>query len=314
MAGVFRITAIIGALALLTACGGEPAPTDEAEESSADDIASAEISWSHVRGPIYVLFGPGGNIGVYAGASGVYLIDDQFAPLTDKVIAAIREFSDQPILFVLNTHWHGDHVGGNENLGGTGVVIVAHDNVRARMSMDQAMETLGQTIPAAPDLALPVITFSDEASFRLDGVEARIRHIPNAHTDGDSIVEFPDLGVIHMGDVLILQGYTFIDVDSGGDIDGILNAVQEMHDSLTDDQIVIPGHGPLAGRAELAAFLDVHRTIRDRVKERIDQGLTLDQIIAQKITSEWDKTHTNPYVTGESLVRAMYRTLTNPPG
>ncbi len=169
---------------------------------------------------VKMLLGQGGNIGVAYGADGVFLIDDQFAPLTDRIVAAIREFADGKIRFVLNTHWHGDHTGGNENLGNAGVLIFAHDNVRRRMSVDQFIEAIDYRQPASPESALPVVTFSATTTFYLNGDELHVFHVPHAHTDGDVIVHFRNVNVVHMGDTFFNQRFPFIDVQTGGGIGG----------------------------------------------------------------------------------------------
>jgi cyclase len=173
-----------------------------------------------VRDGIYMLMGEGGNIGVSVGEDGVFLIDDQFAPLTEKIKAAIAEISKQPIKFLVNTHWHYDHTGGNENLGKENVLIVAQDNVYKRMSVDTVMKAFGTTVPASPEVALPVITFNDTLTFRLNDDEIYVFHQSNAHTDGDSIVLFKKANVMHTGDVVSNGVYPFIDTSTEGSIDG----------------------------------------------------------------------------------------------
>jgi glyoxylase-like metal-dependent hydrolase (beta-lactamase superfamily II) len=165
-----------------------------------------------------MLVGSGGNIGVSSGPDGVFVIDDQYAPLTEKIVAAIRGFSDRPIRFVVNTHWHSDHVGGNENLGKMGALIVAHDNVRERMSVEQVMEVFGRTVPPSPDQALPVVTFGEAVTFHLNGDELYVFHVPHAHTDGDAIIHFRKANVVHMGDTFFNGLYPFIDLGSAGNV------------------------------------------------------------------------------------------------
>jgi cyclase len=161
---------------------------------------NTQIQTIPVADGVYMLMGEGGNIGVSVGDDGVFLIDDEYAPLTDKVLSAVEELSDQPVRFLINTHWHSDHTGGNENLGRAGVVIVAHNNVRQRMSTDQFIESLGREVPASPSVALPIITFNDTVTFHLNDHEINAFHVAPAHTDGDSVVHFQDANVIHMGD------------------------------------------------------------------------------------------------------------------
>lgn len=307
--GLGAALSIIVLVLSIAACSrGEDQADEEQATGPLGNIAEAELTIAPVRGNLYEVVGPGGNIGVSVGDDGVYIIDDQFAVLTDKLGAAIATVSDQPIRFVINTHWHPDHTGGNENIGAAGAVIVAQDNVRARLAVDKVFDN-GEVIDALPKEALPIITFDDQASFHLNGEEARIIHMPAAHTDGDAIVHFPGLNVFHMGDVFITQGYPLIDTYSGGSIDGMLAAVRQVYDWSDDDTIIIPGHGELATRADLAEFLDIIGTIRDRVAALKADGMSEDEVVAEHPSEEWDATHTNPFVTGESLTRAIYQTL-----
>jgi len=179
---------------------------------------AVQIKTTKVAEGIYMLEGEGGNIGVSSGEDGVYLIDDQFAPLTPKIVAAVKAISDKPIRFLMNTHWHGDHVGGNENLGKAGVVIIAHDNVYKRMSVGGAITALKQNYAPAPKAALPVITFNQTATFRMNGDDVTSTHLPPAHTDGDSFVRFARANVIHTGDVFAAYRYPFMDIESGGSV------------------------------------------------------------------------------------------------
>ena len=186
------------------------------------DFASVEIASKPIRGGIYLLTGRGGNMAVSAGEDGVFLVDDQYAPLTEKITAAIRQIQDEPVRFVVNTHWHGDHTGGNENLGEAGAVIVAHGNVRLRLSVEQFQKMRERTIPASPEGALPVITFTDAVTFYLNGESVHVFHVPPAHTDGDSVVHFQGADVLHAGDIFFNGTYPFIDIDSGGSIEGMI--------------------------------------------------------------------------------------------
>ena len=269
-----------------------------APEAVAQGMDDVEIEVQHLRGNIYALFGRGGNIGVSAGDEGVFLIDDQFAPLTPKIIAAIREISDAPIRFVLNTHYHGDHTGGNENLGEEGVVIVAQDNVRVRM--------IGRDTPEA---ALPVVTFNDKASIHLNGEEARAVHVEHAHTDGDSIIWFKDSNVVHMGDTFFNERYPYIDVDGGGDIDGLIDAASYVLGKIDDDTIIIPGHGPITGKTGLQAYLDMLIISRDRVKTLKDDGASLEDVLEADVTADYDEKWTWAFIDGGKFVTAVYNTV-----
>ena len=187
------------------------------------DWNAVEIRVERIAPGVAVLFGRGGNISLSYGDDGNVLIDDQYAPLTERILAAVRSVDPDPVRFVVNTHWHGDHTGGNENVGRAGAVIVAHHNVRRRMSMDQVVR--GNAVPASPAGALPIVTFSDDLTFHLNGDDIRVHHVEHAHTDGDSLVHWTRANVLHMGDTFFNGMLPFIDLDSGGSIDGLLDAL-----------------------------------------------------------------------------------------
>lgn len=245
------------------------------------DFSAVEIRTEQVAPGVYMLVGSGGNIGVSVGEDGVFLIDDQYAPLTDRIIAAIRRITPEPVRFVFNTHWHQDHTGGNENLGGVGALIVAHENVLVRMSVDQVLEFAGQSrqVPASPRGALPVVTFTEDVTFHLNGDELHAFHVENAHTDGDAIVHFRGANVVHMGDTYFHGGFPFIDTSSGGSIDGVIAAVDETLGVIGADTKVIPGHGPLSTRADLSAYVEGLRAMRRLVAELVAEGHPLDHIL-----------------------------------
>jgi glyoxylase-like metal-dependent hydrolase (beta-lactamase superfamily II) len=239
----------------------------------------------------------------------VFVIDDQFAPLTEKIVAAIRGFSDRPIRFVVNTHWHFDHVGGNENLGKMGALIVAHDNVRERMSVEQVMEALGQTVPASPGEALPVVTFSEAVTFHLNGDELNVFHIPHAHTDGDAIIHFRTANVMHMGDTFFNGLYPFIDLGSGGNVRGMIAAADAALAAADANTKIIPGHGPLASRADLERYRSVLVTARDRVAAAIASGRTLDQVKAARLMAEYDEAWGGAFINPEQFLEFVYQSL-----
>ena len=262
---------------------------------------------------IYAIFGPGGNIGVSVGADGVFLIDDKFDRLSTALIDTIAQITDQPIRFVINTHWHGDHTGGNQALGSTGTLIVAHDNVRQRMSTAQVQEIFNRTTPPSPAEALPVITFDQQISFHLNGDQARVYHIPNAHTDGDSIIYFEKANVIHMGDLYFAAAYPFLDIDTGGGITGMLAGLDQALSIINDTTQVISGHGGVTGKAELQAYRDVTKAVHDKLQAMIAAGSTFEEILAAKITTEFDEEWGNGYQglnDPVSFVTFAYRSLT----
>jgi glyoxylase-like metal-dependent hydrolase (beta-lactamase superfamily II) len=257
------------------------------------DFSKVEIKDTELAPGIHMLMGAGGNMGVLAGDDGMVLIDDQFAELNDKIRAALAKISDKPLRFILNTHWHGDHTGGNEAFAKTGVTILAQDNARARMSVDYTNPVFGWQAKASPAAALPVITFNDSVSFHLDGQDVACFHVPNAHTDGDVMVWFPRANVIHMGDCLFNGFYPVIDVGTGGTIDGMIHAEERALKIINADTRVIPGHGPLATRADLQAAHDMLIVVRDRVKKLLAERKTLDQMLVAKpladLEDKWGK-------------------------
>jgi cyclase len=268
-----------------------------------------EVTSAKVAEGIYVLNGRGGNIGVSVGEDGVVLIDDQYGPLTVKVRAAVASLTPQPIRFVINTHWHGDHTGGNENLGKMGIVIVAHENVRKRMSVEQFLEAFGQKVPASPKAALPIITFGDAVTFHLNGDEIRSFHVAPAHTDGDTVVSFKKANVVHMGDCFFNGMYPFIDLSSGGSIDGIVAAADKVLGMVDMNTKIIPGHGPVGDKAALQIYRDVMATVRDRVKALVKAGKTLDEVKAAQPTKDFDEKWGAGFMKPDVFVPIVYQSL-----
>ncbi|MGZ8282442.1 MAG: MBL fold metallo-hydrolase [Allosphingosinicella sp.] len=293
---------IFTALALLAAAS--PASAQQR------DWSQVEIRVERVAPGVAILFGAGGNIGLSYGDDGNVLVDDQFAPLTERLLAAVRSVDPDPVRFVVNTHWHGDHTGGNENVGRTGAVIVAHDNVRRRMSMEQVVR--GDAVPPSPNGALPVVTFSEAVSFHLNGDDVRVIHVAHAHTDGDALVYWTRANVLHMGDVFFNGMLPFIDLDSGGSIDGVLTALERALELANDSTIVVPGHGPVVRRAELAAYRDLLTGLRAQVAEAIRGGRSLDQIKAMRLADRYGRA--TDFIPPDAFVETLYRSLTAPAG
>jgi glyoxylase-like metal-dependent hydrolase (beta-lactamase superfamily II) len=274
-----------------------------------DDFAKVEVTPAKVAEGIYVLSGRGGNIGVSVGEDGVFLIDDQYAPLTVKVRAAVASLTPQPIRFVLNTHWHGDHTGGNENLGKMGVVVVAHENVRKRMSVEQFLAAFGEKVPPSPKVALPIITFADSVTFHLNGDDIRSFHVPPAHTDGDTIVHFKKANVVHMGDCFFNGMYPFIDLSSEGSIDGMIAAADKVLALVDMNTKIIPGHGPVGDKAALQIYRDVLAAVRDRVKAMVTAGKTLDQVKAAQPTKDFDEKWGTGFMKPDVWIAIVYQSL-----
>ncbi len=269
------------------------------------DWESVTISTVKLTDGLYMLMGRGGNIGLSIGDDGAFVIDDQFAPLTEKIVAAIAALTDKPVKFVLNTHWHGDHTGGNENLGNAGAMIVAHDNVRKRMNPDAFKDLIGSSNQAPPG-ALPVITFSDEMNFHWNGDRIHVVHVMHSHTDGDAIVFFEHQNVVHMGDTFFAGRYPFIDVNSGGSVQGMIASSSRVLGMIHPDTKVIPGHGDLASAVELRAYRDMLEAARDAIAPMLARGMSEDAVVAAKPTAALDPIWgTN----SERFVRSVYQSL-----
>lgn len=258
---------------------------------------------------VWMLTGPGGNVGVAAGEDAVFLVDDQFAPLSERIMEAVRGLGFGDVDFVLNTHWHGDHTGGNENFGRAGALIVAHENVRERMSTDQFIEALERSVEASPPGALPVVTFTNDLSFHINGEVIEALHVPAAHTDGDALVVFERANVIHMGDTFFGRRYPFIDISSGGSIDGVIAAADAALALADDSTRIIPGHGPLSTPADLRVFRDVMLQARQRVAEMMAEGMHVDDIVAAAPSAEWDEEWGAGYINPEAFIRSIVSSL-----
>jgi len=273
------------------------------------DSSKAEIETIPLRGGIYMLVGDGGNLGVSTGKDSVFLIDDQYAPLTPKIQAAIAEVAHKPIQFVFNTHWHLDHAGGNENLGNAGAIIVAHDQARLRMSTDHFVDLFQQTLPASPQVPLPVVTFNDTTTFHINGQTIHAFSVAPAHTDGDVVLHFKEADVIHTGDVYFNKIYPLIDVPGGGSFDGLIAAVDEILSRANDNTQIIPGHGPLSNRAEVLVYRDMLVDVGRRIKSAISQGMPLEKILASNPTAAYDAVWGQNYPTAEAFISNVYKAL-----
>jgi glyoxylase-like metal-dependent hydrolase (beta-lactamase superfamily II) len=248
------------------------------------DLSKVEIKATAVAGNVHMLEGAGGNIGVSAGPDGVLIVDDQFAPLAEKIRASLKSINPGALRFVLNTHWHGDHTGGNAFFSKE-ATIIAHDNVRARLM--KASERNGRVTPAAPKEAWPVITYGQSVSIHFNGEEIRVTHLPKGHTDGDSLIYFTNSKVAHLGDEFFAGRFPFIDLNSGGSVSGLIKNIGQVVALLPPDVKIIPGHGPLSTHEQLKAY---HQTIKDTteiVRARMKAGQTLDQIKAAGLPEKY---------------------------
>lgn len=257
----------------------------------------------------YMLAGAGGNIGVSVGEDALFLIDDQYAPMAPKITAALTAISSKPVKFVLNTHWHEDHSGGNESFGKADAVIVAHENVRKRMSSAQLIEFLKKEVQPSPKAALPVVTFTRDMTFHLNGEELHVVHMPNAHTDGDAVIRFRKANVVHMGDLFFNKSYPFIDTSSGGNVDGVIAAADRVLAESNDATRYIPGHGAMASKADLVAYRDMLATIAGRIKTLVSEGKTLEQAIAAKPTADFDTVWGKGFISPPRMVEMLYKNI-----
>jgi glyoxylase-like metal-dependent hydrolase (beta-lactamase superfamily II) len=263
-----------------------------------------------VASGIYMLEGLGGNIGLSVGKDDAFLIDDQYAPLSAKIKAAVATVTPKPVRFVVNTHWHFDHVGGNEALAGSGAIIFAHENTRRRMSSDQFIAAMNRKVPASPTAALPVITFSDTITFYTNDDTVRTFHVANAHTDGDAIIFFTRANVVHMGDTFFNGRYPLIDLSSGGSLVGMIAAANQGLAMTNADTRFIPGHGPLASRADLVRYRDMLVATRDRVGKLIAEHRTLKEILDAKPLADLDPQWGNGNIKSEQFLTIVYGSLT----
>jgi glyoxylase-like metal-dependent hydrolase (beta-lactamase superfamily II) len=247
--------------------------------SLAQNFDSVQIKSTKLTESVYMLEGSGGNIGVCIGGDGTFMIDDQFAPLTVKIKSAIAKFTSKPVQFIINTHWHGDHSGGNENFGGEGAIIVSQENSRKRMEADQFFGMPPHTQAAYSSAGLPKITFTQSMTFHYNGETIQIYHIVNAHTDGDAIIYFKQSDVLHMGDVFVRYGFPFIDEPNGGNVNGMIETIDSVINRISEKTKIIPGHGQLSSKKDLIDYNNMLRAIRDRVKKLMDEGKTMEQII-----------------------------------
>lgn len=275
---------------ILTAilCFGLIAATGHAADR---DFSETQIVTAPVAGTVYMLTGEGGNIAVSVGGDGILMVDDQFASLHGKIQAAIDALSGSDVRFLLNTHWHGDHTGGNEALTGEGAVIIAHDNVRKRLKAGQYVPFFDRTIDPRSKGALPVVTFESSMTVYFNDERVDVLHLPSGHTDGDSIVFFRGSNVVHMGDHFFNGLYPYVDLSSGGDVEGYIKNIETVLGGLQDGVKIIPGHGPLADKEDLKVFLAMLKEATGIVKQAVADGQTLQQVLAkglpENITGKW---------------------------
>jgi glyoxylase-like metal-dependent hydrolase (beta-lactamase superfamily II) len=292
----------IVSISLLAAASYSVAPV-----AAQTDNDKVEVSAEQLAPGVAVLFGAGGNIGVSYGPDGTVLIDDQFAPLTVKIQKAVGDLDATPVKYLINTHWHGDHSGGNENFGKAGAMIMAHDNVRVRMASEQNRG--GRITPPSPKMALPVVTYDGGLTLHLNGEEVRAIHVDPAHTDGDSIIHWTKSNVIHMGDTFFNKvTFPFVDLSSGGNVAGVVKAADVALALANDQTRIIPGHGPVATKADLQSYRDMVSAIIAKVDAAMKSGSSLSAIKAMKPTAGYD-VKADGFITGDTFVETVYKSL-----
>lgn len=312
---------LLASTLLLAACSGaestavvdaaepkaEPKAEPAAAQQAAEKPAKPNITSQDLGGGFHLLLGPGGNIGVSIGDDGVYMIDDKFAQFGQEIIDVVATLSDKPITYVLNTHHHGDHTGANVEMKAVGATVVAHDNVRARMGTTYMNKAFGREQAARDEALFPTLTFSGEMTLWFNGDEVRAIHTPAAHTDGDSIVHFVEANIIHLGDNYFQGLLPFVDIDSGGSLQGMIKAQQIAYDLADENTKVIPGHGPLSTKEDLGESIKLLQAIHDRVKARKDAGESLEAIIAADPLE--DMTHLESFIKKPFMITAAWRSL-----
>jgi len=267
----------------------------------AQDIGSTKVSDG-----IHMITGKGGNIGVLIGEDGTFMIDDKFAPMTKDILSKVSELGGSSPRFVLNTHYHGDHTGGNENVGKAGSVIVSHENVRKRLVSGATIKAFNKVIPPQPKVALPTITFTRDMTFHLNGNVVKIMHVSNAHTDGDSFVHFPDVNVIHTGDIFFNGFYPFIDTDHGGNVKGMIAAADRVLTLADDNTKIIPGHGPLSNKKELTVYRDMLAITQERLGKLKAAGKTAAQAASEQPLADLDAEWADGMFTTDRWIEVIY--------
>ena len=280
------------------------------------DFSKVQIKVTKVSGNIYMLEGAGGNIAASVGDDGIVIVDDQYAPLADKIAAALKSIgvTDKPVRFVINTHYHGDHTGGNMPFATKGATVIAQDNVRKRLETGGRAgngSSLAMDVKPAEKGALPIITFDHDVTVHLNGEDIRALHFPAGHTDGDSIIIFPRANVVHMGDDYVRYGFPFIDVTSGGSAQGMIAACEKIIPMLPPDVRVIPGHGELSNLDEVREYIQMLKGTTAAVEAALKKGSTLDQMKKDKILAAWDKKYANKFITADIFIETLYNSLTN---
>ena len=306
--GTAKLTLVLGVLLAL----------GTSVEGQNQDFSKVQIKVTKVSGNIYMLEGEGGNIAASVGEDGIVIVDDQFAPLAEKIQAALKDLkvTDKPVRFVINTHYHGDHTGGNEPFANTGSTVIAQDNVRKRLQTGGTAGNGGSIkmeVKPAPKGALPVITFEHDVTVHLNGEDIRALHFPSGHTDGDAVIFFPKNNVVHMGDDFVRYGFPFIDVASGGSVQGMIAAMEKASAQLPPDVKVIPGHGALSNLDDVREFVKMLKETSAAVQKALDDHKTLDQMKQERILEPWKK-WSGGFLDSDKFIETLYNSLTGKKG
>ena len=289
----------------------EPSATPRTLTSPERPPPAPTLQVRNLRKGLHVVLGAGGNVAIWSGADGVVLVDDKLGSVATELLAIVQQVAPGAIRFVVNTHWHADHTGANEAIGRAGGVIIAQQNVRERMSTEQFIVAMERQVPPSDPAALPVVTFADSLSLHLNGDRLDVEHASTAHTDGDAILWWRDANAVHVGDVFFNGSYPFIDTSSGGSLAGVVAAVAGVLARADADTIIIPGHGAIATRAALETYRDMLVEIGRRVRELIEQGHTLEEIVALQPTAAFDQRYASSFMPTEKFLRILYGDLVN---
>lgn len=269
-----------------------------------------EINTTKLTDNMYIIQGSGGNVILYDGEDGIILVDDQYAPVTEKIKEIIANLTNKSIKIVINTHWHPDHTGGNEKLGELGAIIISHENVRKRLNDDQFFEFINMTIPALSEKGLPIITFSDTITVYQNDDEIKIVHLDHGHTDGDSAVYFSNNNIIYVGDDFSDRSYPFVDLSSGGSIDGLISSLQKILLMIDNDTKVIAGHSGISNKTKVEDYLDMLINIKNNINKMMQEEKSLDDIIKSRPTLKYDNIyHDYSFIKPKDFITNIYMSL-----
>ncbi len=301
----YSLFLIVGTLGLIGISSLNVVYGQEEKDNSIFDIIQVTDS-------IYTLAEGGGNVGVFVGDDGIFLIDDKVDVLSEKLLNSINKISDKPVKFIINTHWHPDHVGGNEELAKTDSIIISHGNTRERLSTEQFSSFLNKTVAPLPESALPIITFSNEITFYFNNDVINVKHIPAAHTDGDAIVHFNNSNVIHVGDIVSDTYFPYVDLSAGGSIDGLIDGIENMILPLANEETkIIVGHGSLSTKDHIITSLDMLKDIRSTISEAILQNKTLDEVHIIEPTEQHEEQYGDGFINSTQFTELVYKSLTS---